>query len=37
MVLKTRWIDRIANEDVFQRVGEERSFLKALKIRKAKP
>jgi len=35
-ILKISWIDRISNEEVFRRVGEERSFLKALKIRRAK-
>jgi len=29
-------VDHIINEEVFRRVGEERSFLKALKMRRAK-
>lgn len=34
--LKIRWVDHVTNEKVFRRVGEERSFLKVLKIRIAK-
>lgn len=35
-ITKTSWVDRMANEEVIRRVGEERSFLIALNIRRAK-
>lgn len=35
-ILKISLIDHISNDDVFRRVGEERSFLKILKIRRVK-
>lgn len=35
-ILKISWIDHVSNEEVYCRVGEERSFLKALNIRRAK-
>lgn len=34
IILKIGWIDHITNEEIFRRVAEERSFLKALKIRR---
>jgi hypothetical protein len=35
-IFKISWVDHITNEEVFRSVGEKRSFLKALKIRRAK-
>jgi hypothetical protein len=35
-ILKISWSDHITNKKVFRRVGKKRSFIKALKIRRAK-